>query len=568
MKGRIMDKKTNDVLHFFNENQEGFTVYVVERRFAVGRGSEFFKSYNGSEHYIKNESEIRLMINKILKYVQKSIPNIAELIGTALISKKKSGIFELLNSLVKLFFTNEHQAAGIDVIDPIIIEEESISPRYISQIISLHKHSILRPVIIIILKDNDFDRAKDILRTCPHGLNVKFIKNSGETEIIKIINTGALDVDGFLDAFSRHCFSTCSQTKRTILINNEWSRSSITNSFAPSILKARTNLLFDEKDEAIPIISNMIHDLEKLSADNVYDEKLIEGLLCTLKLMSVYANDNPGSELKDAYELAKDLDNELLLAHVFRYVDFFKTKDRNEKVECLERAKNIFVNNKVEDHAIYCENNKLIQQFYTQKVKTRDFKKMHEEAIHNVPGLVGMSIVCNNTGVAYLYTGNPEVAVEYFDKGMDYAEDRLVQYFGLKCNKLIALDYGLNAIEEKVIRRTISEIIDNFGTESFSFITANYLLNLLAIVLRQIPKSYSSIVNDYPIFEIVNNAININQLGSGSLSTQLSTLSLHYNQFNIDKVVGLKSPNSQISGVREMFIKSNNYSPTIFNAWL
>ena len=312
----------------------------------------------------------------------------------------------------------------------------------------------------------------------------------------------------------------------------------------------------------------MIHDLENLSADNVYDEKLIEGLLCTLKLMSVYANDNPSSELKDAYELAKDLDNELLLAHVFRYVDFFKTKDRNEKVECLEKAKTIFTNNKVEDHAIYCENNKLIQQFYTQKVKTRDFKKMHEEAIHNVPGLVGMSIVCNNTGVAYLYTGNPEVAVEYFDKGMDYAEDRPVQYFGLKCNKLIALDYGLNAIEEKVIRRAISEIIDNFGTTSFSFITANYLLNLLAIVLRQIPKSYSSIVNDYPIFEIVNNAIKINQLGSGSLSTQLSTLSLHYNQFNINKVVGLKSPNSQISGVREMFIKSNNYSPTIFNAWL
>ena len=111
------------------------------------------------------------------------------------ISKKKSGILELLNPLIKLFFTNEHQAAGIDVIDPIIIEEESISPRYISQIISLHKHSILRPVIIIILKDNDFVRAKDILGTCPHGLNVKFIRNSGETEIIKIINTGPKKIE-------------------------------------------------------------------------------------------------------------------------------------------------------------------------------------------------------------------------------------------------------------------------------------------------------------------------------------------------------------------------------------
>lgn len=99
-----MNEKTNDVLQFFNENQEGFTVYVVERRFAVERGHEFFKSYNGSEHYIKTESEIRLMLNKILKYVQRSIPNIADLIDATLISKNKLSILELLNALNKLFF--------------------------------------------------------------------------------------------------------------------------------------------------------------------------------------------------------------------------------------------------------------------------------------------------------------------------------------------------------------------------------------------------------------------------------------------------------------------------------
>lgn len=564
-----MIAENNDVLQFFKESQEGFTIYVVERRFAVVRGNEFFKSFKGSINYIKSESEIRRMISKILKYVERNIPNIAELIGSTFTFKKYMGIPELLNSLSKLFFTNEHQAAGIEVIDPIIIEEELISPHYISQIVSLHKHSILRPVIIIILKDNNFERAKDLLSTCPHGLNVKLIRNSGETEIFKIINTGALDVSGFLDAFSRHCFSTCSQTKRSVLINNEWSNNSIANSFAPSILKVRSNLLFDEKDEVMPTISNMINELENvISAKDIYDEKLIEGFLCTLKIMNVYAKDKPDSDLKDAYELAKDLEDELLLAHVFRYVDYYKNKNRNEKIECLEEAKKIFACNNVEDHAIYCENNKLIQQFYMQKIRTRDFKNMHEEAIHNVPGLVGMSIICNNTGVSYLYTGKPETAIEYFEKGMDYAEDRPIQYFGLKCNKLIAQDYGLNEIDERVIRTTISEIIDNFGTESFSFITANYLLNLLAIILRQKPNSYTSIINDYPIMKIINNAININQLGSGSLYTQLNALSLNCNQFNFDEAKKPGSPNSQISGIREMFIKSNNYNPTIFNAWL
>lgn len=563
-----MGKEFNDVLQFFKENQEGFTVYVVERKFAVLRGNKFFKSYNGSKHYIRNESDMKRTINRILDYVQKSIPNILELIGLASKYPQKADISELLNILLKLFFTNEHQAAGIEVIDPIIIEEESISPLYMSQLISLHKHSTLRPAIIIILKDNNFNRAKEILSTCPHGLNVKLIRNSGETEIIKIINTGAVDIEGFLDAFSRQCFSTCSQTERSILLNNEWSNNIISNEFAPSILKVRSNLLFDEKSEALPIINDIIKSLEGKCDNNILEEKLVEGFLCVVKLMKVYANDSPGLELKDAYELAKDLENELLLAHVYRYVDYFRNISRKDKIECLNKAKEIFSNNNIEDHAIYCENNKLIQQFYSQNIKVRDFKKMHEVAIHNVPGLVGMSIICNNVGVAHLYTGNPNAAVEYFDKGLDYSQDRLIQYLGLKCNRLVALDYSLTKIEEREIRTTIGEIIGILGKNEFTFITANYLLNLLTIVLRQIPNSYESIINDYPIFDIVNNAIKINELGSGSLQAQLSSMSSKYSQFNTEKILKVKSPRSTISGIRESYVMDNKYSPTIFNAWL
>ena len=164
-----MEKDFSDVLQFFKEHQEGFTVYVVERKFATLRGSDFFKSYNGSKHYIRNEADMKKTINKILNYVQKSIPNILELIGLVAKYPQKMGIPEMLDIFLKLIFINEHQAAGPEVIDPIIIEEESISPIYMSQLISLHKHSTLRPIIIIILKDNDFNRGKKILSSCPHG---------------------------------------------------------------------------------------------------------------------------------------------------------------------------------------------------------------------------------------------------------------------------------------------------------------------------------------------------------------------------------------------------------------
>ena len=101
MKGLTMEKKFDDVLQFFKEKQEGFTVYVVERKFAVIRGNEFFKSYNGSKHYIRNEAEMKRTINRVLDYVQKSIPNIFELIGLAAKYPQKADISELLNVLLK-----------------------------------------------------------------------------------------------------------------------------------------------------------------------------------------------------------------------------------------------------------------------------------------------------------------------------------------------------------------------------------------------------------------------------------------------------------------------------------
>ena len=64
-----------------------------------------------------------------------------------------------------------------------------------------------------------FERAKMLLSKCPHNTNIKFIRNSGETEIHRVINCGADNPDEFLDAFSYQCFSTCSNTKRSILYN-------------------------------------------------------------------------------------------------------------------------------------------------------------------------------------------------------------------------------------------------------------------------------------------------------------------------------------------------------------
>ena len=66
--------------------------------------------------------------------------------------------------IVNLGTPNEFQAAGPDVIDPIIIQEGKVSYKKIVHFITLHRESIIRPSIIILLKDNDFGRVKKELR--------------------------------------------------------------------------------------------------------------------------------------------------------------------------------------------------------------------------------------------------------------------------------------------------------------------------------------------------------------------------------------------------------------------
>ena len=200
-----------DAIDFFKETGEVFTVYVVDRQFSIGRGLEYFKSFKGKPNYIDTNEIAHKRISSVMQWIQKKIPPIAQLIDICFGSLLPVNVVDTVTALNKLFGTEQHQAAGPDVIDPIIIQEGKVLTKYLNEIISLYKDCNFRPAIIIILKDNDFDRAKSLLANCPDGIQIKFIKNSGETQFYKVVNTGADNIEGFISAFSHQCFSTCSK---------------------------------------------------------------------------------------------------------------------------------------------------------------------------------------------------------------------------------------------------------------------------------------------------------------------------------------------------------------------
>ena len=557
-----------DVRDFFKETDTSFTIYVVEQRFVVGRGSDYFRQYKGKENYIDTNSIMKSRISRILKGISKRIPNEAELIKKCFEITEPVGIIDVIGSLFKVFTCHEHQAAGPDVLDPIIIQEGEILQKYVNQMIALHKTSILRPVIIILLKDNDFVRAKTLLSGCPHNTNVKMIRNSGETELYKVINCGAENVEAFMEAFSHQCFSTCSHTKRSILYNEEWAEKSLIKLYSPSILQIRTNFLYQDKSLVREDLNALINEIDRKKVQSEFDCMLQQTFQCILRLYRVFCNDGGKADISEAYKLAKQLNNDILLAHVYRYAYFLDGYTFDEKIELLNEAYNIFSDNGMEDNAIYCKNNKLVRQFDINTVNIREFRALQEEAIHNVPGLVGMSHILNNTGVAHLINGYPDEAISFFDKGLDYAyrPERCIQKVAILCNKLIAKSRCVDKIAESELLKIMNLIFDNKELLNIPFISARYAMNIVVLAFSQSKLFGFYLMQNYPVENLIQRAFNDNILGAGQLMLQLNLVE---KQYNINILNKLNLPNKYINttGIKKEFLEKTGYNPFIFSTW-
>ncbi len=558
-----------DTEELFNEHQEAFTIYVVEQRFANDRGRKFFNSFKGKENFISTEVEINKFLAKITNWLGKNAPNLKNLITNLLLNQKRAALDEIVLIMSQTFTTYNHQAVGPEVIDPIIIQEDGISKKRLSQLVCLHQHSILQPTIIIILKDNNFERAKELLQFCPNGMNIKFIRNNGESTIYKVINSGADDIELFIDMFATQCFSTCSHTQREILLSEELRKESIISFYSPLMFKIRSKLLFDEKESCKTDLDIIINDLSNNTQCNEKSLYLSNSFLCLAKLNRVFCNDSGNQDILDALTIAKELNNDILLAHVYRYAYFLPQENELDQVPLLQKAQDIFTQNGMMDHAIYCENNALILQFNSNKVRPRQFKALSEKAINDVHGLVGISHIYNNTGVAYLLAGNPNDALENFNKGYELArkEDRTVQRLAIQVNILIAESYSLKKVSEENIIFNMRQIFDSMGDE-LPYLSACYVTNLLAIAGKQNFNLYNNLLILFPVERLIQLSLYSNIMSSGPLILQLKTLYEQNHNFDLINKLILPSKKSKISGRRAEFIERYGYNPLIFYVWI
>lgn len=553
---------------FIVENGE-FTVFVVSKRYFQLRGKEYLRQYLGTKHWINSNNEIKKRIKLTSDYLYQKTPDASELIDSLLTASqsKQSSTNDLIISLTKLFAVTEHKSD--DVLDPIIIEEGDIQPENLIHFLSILSNSFYSSTVIFILNDKDFDRAKILLSACPNNMNVCMIYDDHTKKTYKVINTGAKNINEFMDSYVRQCFSTCSRTERGILTTQEWTSNPIINTFSPTVFNIRSTFIKEHKLYAADNINWLVTNLAEFEAKGTDNKLLKLNLECIANLFRVYCNDRGGSELKRALDIAKELNSDLLLAHVYRYCHFWKNS-RKEKQDFLLEAEKTFIKYDIEDHAVYCNNNSIIHQFSLDKINLNNFIDLEKRARTNTPGLALMSHIINNVGVAYLFERDFIGAIMSFDRGLKYSGNTDIQELALRSNRISAVILSGEKFDDKEAYRIMERIFSpSLGLKRMPFLTAQFALNVLACAQISDPQLVRDLLTQYQLRDLIQTAFHKNIMGTGSMIKQLGILAMKSSL--IDRFVNsIDFPKEQtsVSGIRLDFICTYGINPFFFNTWL
>lgn len=561
------DIKSIDIEERLNPSLTNATVNIVTYTFRMKYGKKYFEKFLTTPHYMSSSHKLRNYWNKTINLIRTKQTNIIELVQTLEKSDniKKSVVFETLSMLLQII---PAIAVNIEVLDPIIIEINKDTLKTASKIVNNFKSSPIRPIIILLLDKNTSSTViEEILKKLPIDLKVAIHKDSGETEVITVLNNiGADSVEDFMDSYSSQCFCTCCHTKQSILIR-DMKESNIVSILSTLLIKCHSYLLQDNKKSA----QEDIKYIHSLLTHSCIESDLLKMFTCILSLYNVYATDKGGTSILTAINLSRELNNPLMEAFVDRFAHFIPNTSYKEKSEILLKASEIFNKKNVFDHKIYCINNMLTYSFYSESLDTRKFNDLLGEATSNVPGLAGMSILYNNAGTAELYNRNPDIALIRYKEGLDYARanNRPAQRIGLMGNIIITESLLGIKHDSQYFIRGFNDIINMPNTRNLPFIQANGMMNFLAsAIFEKNFEAVKEITTSQNFKEVLIRSLRDNEMGTGSLIEQLNVLlKKSQGHLNFDY---LKCPShhSIISGIRHNYISENGFNPAIGNAWL
>ena len=122
---------------------------------------------------------------------------------------------------------------------------------------------------------------------------------------------------------------------------------------------------------------------------------------------------------------------------------------------------------------------------------------------------------------------------------------------------------------ERRIRFLLRQIFDGMGVEKLSFLTADFVLNVLAVAYKQNPQFGYDLIKTHPIDILINESFKRNLLCASERILHLQYFSSHYKDlFPLLEICKIPKIDDISRGKRRQFIIQYGINPFDFNTWL
>ncbi|KCZ52067.1 hypothetical protein HY29_18305 [Hyphomonas beringensis] len=394
-------------------------VLVLENELARPVFAEFFKQNSPVSEIVGDSAKLKSLhqeIHKRIKY-EKPRRKLGGYVNTIL----NAGTITETGFAWNLGGLLNHQnpcAAPITLPSLIIIYEDSIEREQLCAFFSLFKQ--IEPQYcpaIIFVSETRLNATASLLASCGSDVDVLALGPDGVHEL-SVRAQEANSLQDFLALFLAEADGACLASVGETFGLSGHDRGEL-GELAVGMLRVqslfRQGRKFDGKSQIdalerrISVLKDATNDAD-LAKEYLYMRALLD-------LWHVFITENQGERIQNAIAIADHLGDEILLAHALKQVDMLHGYGTLTKQQ-LMRAKSIFHSHGEMEHALFIENNAIVNDLYTGANCAPQASSMSDYVQELCPHIRRSTTFHSNAGIAHLIIGQEDRSLEFFQRAI------------------------------------------------------------------------------------------------------------------------------------------------------
>jgi hypothetical protein len=310
-------------------------------------------------------------------------------------------------------------AAPITLPSLIIIHEDEITAEQLSAFFSLFKQVEPQhcPAFVFISEKRLGEAASalaacgsdiDVLTLTPGGVHELGLKAEGTDSLHDFLRLFLAEADGSCMASSSGGFDFVGEDRGQLL------------ELAVDMLRIqslfRQGRKFDSKAQ-IQVLERKIEALRGATSDAALSKEYLY-MRALLDLWYVFVTEESRDKIQNAISIADYLGDDILLAHALKQIDMLHGYGSLTR-QHLMHAKNVFLSNAETEHALFVDNNAIVNDFYIGGDCSGAASRMSDFILEFCPHIRRSTTFHSNAGIANLIVGQEHQSLPYFQRAID-----------------------------------------------------------------------------------------------------------------------------------------------------